>query len=122
MNRYFTRKKAKKQPEVKVEPQIDITVALPTNDDFRTSLIMTSLSKRVSMLREQDAPYSLLGKASDDSVLAPTRQSRLWNAGFGSSLQDIAEVSSIHSSIRPPFASNRADSFGSEGGYPQGDA
>jgi hypothetical protein len=119
MNRYFTKRKAKKaavQPKVET---LDIACVLPPSDDFRTSLIMTSLSKRFSMLREQDDPSSMLGKASDDSVLGPPRHSRLMDFGYtpGRSLHDIAEVSSIRSSIRPPFASNRENSYVSEAGY-----
>ena len=92
-------------------------MALPSSDDFRTSLLMPNLSARFSMLREQDDPNSKLGKANDDSVLFPKRVSRLnlFNPG---GLSDIAEVASIRSSIRPPFASfDRKDSFGSGEGY-----
>lgn len=83
---------------------INISSALPPSDDFRTSLLMTGLSARFSMLREQDDPNSMLGKASDDSVLSPRRQSRL-DFGQSMGLDDIAEVGSI----RAPFA--RQDSF-----------
>jgi hypothetical protein len=89
---------------------------LPSTDDFRTSLLMPNLSARFSMLREQDDPRSLLGKASDDSVLQPRRRSRMDFGGLG----DIAEVdaSSIRSQkICPPFAFERQDSFASEDGY-----
>jgi hypothetical protein len=119
MNRYFTKRKAKKAP-VQPKFELDLTSVLPSDDNFRTSLIMTSLSRRFSMLREQDDPRSLLGKASDDSVLAPRRQSRLMDFGYspGRSLHDIAEVSSINSDFRPPFAaSQRGDSFISDNGY-----
>ncbi|CAI6340170.1 unnamed protein product [Periconia digitata] len=100
MNRFLARKKEKKrQPEPK--PQIDLTTALPAADDFRTSLIMPGLSTRFSMLREQDDPSSKIGKASDDSVLVPKRQSRLHEFGFApGGLSDIAEVSSLHGSSR----------------------
>ncbi|KAI6357685.1 hypothetical protein MCOR31_010189, partial [Pyricularia oryzae] len=99
--------RSKKAPEEKPEPQIDIATALPTHDDFRTSLLMTGLSARFSMLREQDDPTSKIGKASDDSVLFPKRQSRMMDYGFngGIGLNDIAEVESI----RAPFS--RMDSF-----------
>ncbi|KAF2663268.1 hypothetical protein BT63DRAFT_123448 [Microthyrium microscopicum] len=119
MNRYFTKRRAKKvQPEPKFE--VDLTSALPSSDNFRTSLMMDGFSKRFSLLREQDDPNSLMGKASDDSVLAPRRQSRMMGQfGFGGGmLDDIAEVSSISGSIRPPFASNgRAGSYISDTGY-----
>src|SRR5438045_144129 len=98
-------RKNAQEPGRKVE--IDITNALPSSDDFRTSLLMSGLSARFSMLREQDDPHSKIGKASDDSVLFPKRQSRLNDFGFVPGLSDIAEVSSI----RAPFASNRVDSF-----------
>lgn len=111
-------RKGKKAP-VEVKPELNLAAVLPSSDDFRTSLIMPNLSQRFSMLREQDDPNSKLGKASDDSVLQPRRQSRLMDFGFtASNLGDIAEVASIKSSIRPPFASNsRQESYGSEDGY-----
>ncbi|KAK3081335.1 hypothetical protein LTS18_007779 [Coniosporium uncinatum] len=70
------------------------------------------------MLREQDDPNSKLGKASDDSVLQPQRQSRLFEYGFSRGLGDIVETSSVRSAIRPPFAaSDRQHSIGSMEGY-----
>ncbi|KAF2457910.1 hypothetical protein BDY21DRAFT_19030 [Lineolata rhizophorae] len=111
----FGRKWKKVQPEPS-KPELDLSGALPNEDNFRTSLLMPNLSARFSMLREQDDPLSKLGKASDDSVLQPKRQSRLADFGYDAGgLSDIAEVSSINSSIRPPFANNRQDSFGSAG-------
>ena len=68
-----------------------VTNLVPSTDNFRTSLLMPGLSSRFSMLREQDDPKSLLGKASDDSVLQPRRRSRMDFGGLG----DIAEVSSM---------------------------
>ncbi|KAK6615986.1 glycosyl hydrolase family 43 protein [Botrytis cinerea] len=101
--------KKKEEPEPKLE--LDLENALPSSDDFRTSLLMNGLSARFSMLREQDDPTSKIGKASDDSVLFPKRASKLIDFGFqGHGLSDIAEVSSIHGSVRPPFAFARADS------------
>ncbi|KAH7139005.1 hypothetical protein B0J11DRAFT_32715 [Dendryphion nanum] len=123
MNRFLTRKKGDKSkgkgkkavPEP--EPVIPIATLLPSTDDFRTSLIMPSLSTRFSMLREQDDPDSKIGKASDDSVLQPKRQSRLHEFGFvPGGLSDIAEVSSLNGSIRPPFANERQNSFDSSDG------
>lgn len=142
MNRFRTKKKAKEAPEPQVrastdseepptikasktfrlgkkqqlpEPklELDLANALPPSDDFRTSLLMSGLSARFSMLREQDDPTSKIGKASDDSVLfAPSkRQSRMNDFGFQPhGLTDIAEVSSIKGSSRP-WAVNRADSY-----------
>jgi hypothetical protein len=111
--------KKNKKELVEEKPQLDLGSALPSIDDFRTSLIMPNLSTRFSMLREQDDPHSLLGKASDDSVLQPQRNSRLLDFGFSSNsnLNDIAEVESINSSIRPPFTLDRTGSFASEEGY-----
>ncbi|KAH0277494.1 hypothetical protein KCU91_g3129, partial [Aureobasidium melanogenum] len=110
--------KKNKKDVVEEKPELDLGSALPSIDDFRTSLIMPNLSTRFSMLREQDDPNSLLGKASDDSVLQPQRNSRLLDFGFSSNnLNDIAEVASINSSIRPPFALDRTGSFASEEGY-----
>jgi hypothetical protein len=106
-------KKARKGAE-ETKPQFNLDAALPKVDDFRTSLIMPGLSTRFSMLREQDDPKSKLGKASDDSVLHPKRQSRLHEFGFmAGGLSDIAEVSSLNGSIRPPFANERTNSFDS---------
>ncbi len=103
-------KKAQEEPK----PEFDLNFALPKADDFRTSLIMPGLSTRFSMLREQDDPDSKIGKASDDSVLQPKRQSRLHEFGFvPGGLSDIAEVSSLNGSIRPPFATERTNSFDS---------
>ncbi|KAI9151608.1 hypothetical protein HJFPF1_08815 [Paramyrothecium foliicola] len=95
--RMFGRKKSQDDSS---KPELDLSTALPSNDDFRTSLLMTSLSTRFSMLREQDDPNTKVGKALDDSVLYPNRQSRLGEFGFGAALQDIAEVESI----RAPYA------------------
>ncbi|KAI9681803.1 MAG: hypothetical protein M1829_000548 [Trizodia sp. TS-e1964] len=106
-------KKSKGGPEPMAA--LDLSTALPSDDNFRTSLLMAGLSARFSMLRDQDDPNSKIGKASDDSVLFPQRASRIWGNGTG--LSDIAEVSSIHGSIRPPFAKGRADSVASENGY-----
>ena len=94
-------------------------IALPSNDDFRTSLLMPGMSARFSMLREQDDPNSMLGKASDDSVLQPRRKSRMEFGFAKGGLSDIAEVesASLRGSIRPPFAYGRQDSFTSEDGY-----
>lgn len=109
-------KKTKKSRKTSAEPkpELDMAFALPTVDEFRTSLIMPGLSTRFSMLREQDDPASKIGKASDDSVLHPKRQSRLHEFGFvAGGLSDIAEVSSLHGSIRPPYAAQRKASFDS---------
>lgn len=100
-SRALTRKK--KKQEVEEKPLFDLSSALPDNKDFRTSLLMPNLSARFSMLREQDDPNTKVGKASDDSVLHPKRASRL-NVFNNNYLTDIAEVESIHSTFRPPFA------------------
>ncbi|KAK8030190.1 hypothetical protein PG993_011481 [Apiospora rasikravindrae] len=130
MNRFRTKKKAKeeaaaprpsqdsessgfrfrkgKKPQEEPKPEIDLSSALPSSDDFRTSLLMTGLSARFSMLREQDDPSTKIGKALDDSVLFPKRQSRMQDFGPAGALSalgglsDIAEVESI----RAPFARN----------------
>ncbi|KND90615.1 hypothetical protein TOPH_04674 [Tolypocladium ophioglossoides CBS 100239] len=97
----------KKSQDDEPKKELDLTSALPPSDDFRTSLLMTGLSARFSMLREQDDPKSKLGKASDDSVLFPKRQSRMMmDFGQGGGLHDIAEIESLRS---PPFA--RFDSY-----------
>lgn len=105
----FGRKKKSHEQEEKKE--IDLATALPSSDDFRTSLLMSGLSARFSMLREQDDPSTKIGKASDDSVLLPKRHSRMndFNFGYGAGLGDIAEVESIKA---PPFL--RTDSTASE--------
>ncbi|KAF4553700.1 Hypothetical protein D9617_6g094320 [Elsinoe fawcettii] len=111
-------KKGKKVQEEE-KPQLNLGSALPSNDDFRTSLIMPNLSMRFSMLREQDDPTSKIGKASDDSVLQPKRQSRLPDFGFAPTrnLNDIAEVASVSSSVRPPWLAQQHDSFVSDDSY-----
>lgn len=123
MNRFLQRRKDKKKGEPEPKPELNIAAALPSTDDFRTSLIMPSLSTRFSMLKEQDDPTSKIGKASDDSVLQPRRQSRLHEFGFApGGLTDIAEVSSlkgsvnssVHGPVRPPFATERSGSFDSQ--------
>ncbi|KAJ4303879.1 hypothetical protein N0V88_001477 [Collariella sp. IMI 366227] len=94
-------RKGKKVPQEEVKKEFDLSSALPSNDDFRTSLLMSNLSARFSMLREQDDPNSKIGKASDDSVLHPRRQSRLADFGFSPNmggLSDIAEVESVRGS------------------------
>ncbi|KAK7744225.1 hypothetical protein SLS53_003746 [Cytospora paraplurivora] len=90
-------RRGKKSQEQEQKKEIDLATALPSSDDFRTSLLMSGLSARFSMLREQDDPNTKIGKASDDSVLYPKRQSRLTEFGFGNGagLKDIAEVESI---------------------------
>lgn len=108
-------KRSKKEPEEK--PELDLSSALPSTDDFRTSLLMPKLSARFSMLREQDDPDTMIGKASDDSVLFPKRASRLNLFGHTPNfLTDIDEVSTDGS--RPSFGLGRTDSFASGGdGY-----
>lgn len=107
--RGFLGRKKVQQEEVKKE--FDLSTALPSTDDFRTSLLMSNLSARFSMLREQDDPNTKIGKASDDSVLYPKRQSRMAEFGFSNSagLTDIAEVESIKAA-----AFLRKDSFASD--------
>lgn len=111
----LTKKNKKEEPEPK--PELDLSTALPSSDDFRTSLIMPKLSARFSMLREQDDPASIIGKASDDSVLFPKRASRLNIFGHNPNLlSDIDEVSIAGS--RPSVALGRTDSYASGGdGY-----
>ena len=106
-----------------VEPpkfELDLVNALPASDDFRTSLLMTGLSARFSMLREADDPNSKMGKAADDSVLFPRRQSRMNNFDFSpNGLRDIAEVGSIKDTRRPFAAidTERVGSSYSQDGY-----
>ena len=88
------------------KPDLDLANALPSTDNFRTSLLMPKLSARFSMLREQDDPLSKIGKASDDSVIFK-RASRL------ADLLDIPD----EASIRPPFAAERSGSCVSADGY-----
>ncbi|KAE8390780.1 hypothetical protein BDV23DRAFT_183107 [Aspergillus alliaceus] len=105
----LSRKSKKEEPEE--VPDLDLSSVLPSNDDFRTSLLMPKLSARFSMLREQDDPASIIGKASDDSVLFPKRASRLNLFGHNPNLlADIDEVSTDGS--RPSFNLGR-DSFAS---------
>ncbi|KAL1976880.1 hypothetical protein VTN31DRAFT_3162 [Thermomyces dupontii] len=90
--------------------EFDLENALPSTDEFRTSLLMPKLSARFSMLREQDDPNTKVGKANDDSVLFPKRASRLNLFGHNSNpLSDIAEVSSVGD--RPSLSLHRSSSF-----------
>ena len=109
-SRTFRRNKKKAEPQ----PELNINLALPPTDDFRTSLLMPNLSARFSMLREQDDPRSKIGKANDDSVLFPKRASRLNLFGHDTAtLSDIDETSTLAGSIRPPFAYGRSQSYAS---------
>lgn len=106
-------RRGKKSIEEEPKKEIDLSSALPSDDNFRTSLLMTNLSARFSMLREQDDPNTKIGKASDDSVLYPKRQSRLADFGFtagSGGLSDIAEVESI----KAPFLRGQVDSYFSD--------
>lgn len=105
-------KKGGPQPKPE-EPEVNISAALPSSDDFRTSLLMPNLSARFSMLREQDDPSSKIGKANDDSVLFPKRASRL-DLFNHQGLSDITEVHSRHGSLRAPFV-HRTDSYSTDG-------
>ncbi|KAL5606827.1 hypothetical protein BROUX41_003204 [Berkeleyomyces rouxiae] len=89
--------KAKKSIEENKTEDLNLENVLPSQDDFRTSLLMTGLSARFSMLREQDDPNTKIGKASDDSVLFSNRASRGMDFMLGAGLGDIAEVESIRS-------------------------
>lgn len=113
--------KRKQKTVVEAKPEIDLSVALPDKNDFRTSLLMPGLSARFSMLREQDDPNTKVGKASDDSVLFPKRASRL-NLFAHNPLTDIAEVESVRGSlIKPPFANERSNSFSEGAGHSHDD-
>lgn len=104
-------RRGKKSTEEEPKKEFDLTSALPSDDNFRTSLLMTNLSARFSMLREQDDPNTKIGKASDDSVLFPRRQSRLADFGFSAypgGLSDIAEVESIKAA---PFLRGQVESY-----------
>ncbi|KAJ5402498.1 uncharacterized protein N7487_008394 [Penicillium crustosum] len=113
----FSLKPSKKKVVEEPKPDFDLSAALPPTDNFRTSLLMPKLSARFSMLKEQDDPLSMLGKASDDSVLFPKRASRLNLFGHSPAmLADIDEVCSNEGS-RPSLALDRG-SFASGGdGY-----
>ncbi|KAK7534081.1 uncharacterized protein J3D65DRAFT_556952 [Phyllosticta citribraziliensis] len=121
-NGLLSSKKGKKSKKTLEEPkpEVSMELSLPSSDTFRTSLIMPNLSKRFSMLRDQDNPESLMGKAMDDSVLHPKRTSRLGDFGYTpqGNLGDIAEVSSITGSGRPTFYGRHdsADGYGSDDG------
>ncbi|RDW90689.1 uncharacterized protein DSM5745_02464 [Aspergillus mulundensis] len=108
-------KKNKKEPEPKPELDLDLSSALPSTDDFRTSLLMPKLSARFSMLREQDDPESLIGKASDDSVLFPRRASRLNLFGHNPGL--LADIDEVSSAGRPSFNLERGSYASGSDGY-----
>ncbi|PWY73696.1 hypothetical protein BO70DRAFT_341734 [Aspergillus heteromorphus CBS 117.55] len=103
-------KKKKEEPEQL--PDLDLSNALPSSDDFRTSLLMPKLSARFSMLREQDDPESIIGKASDDSVLFPKRASRLNLFGHNPSL--LSDIDEVSLDGRPSIALGRTHSMASD--------
>jgi len=70
----------------------DVATALPPSDDFRTSLLLTALSDRFSILREQDDLTHELRKEGDDGTLYTKRQSRQ-DFGLSSNFQGIAKDS-----------------------------
>lgn len=107
--------KRKKQNLPEQKPPLDLSTVLPPSDDFRTSLLMPKLSARFSMLKEQDDPSSMLGKANDDSVIFPKRASRLDLFSSRPGLGDIAEDDPLRGPIRPPFFTTRTESYGSDG-------
>ena len=107
--------KRKKQNIPEQKPQLDLSTVLPPSDDFRTSLLMPKLSARFSMLKEQDDPSSMLGKANDDSVIFPKRASRLDLFSSRPGLGDISEDDALRGPIRPPFLTTRTESYGSDG-------
>ncbi len=109
----FRRNKKGGPPPKPEEPEVDIAAALPSSDNFRTSLLMPNLSARFSMLREQDDPLSKIGRANDDSVLFPKRASRL-DLFSHQGLSNIAEVDSRRGSLHPPCAS-RTESYSTDG-------
>ncbi|KAK0644167.1 hypothetical protein B0T16DRAFT_193644 [Cercophora newfieldiana] len=104
------RRGKKNQPE-EVKKEIDLATALPSTDDFRTSLLMSNLSARFSMLREQDDPNTKIGKASDDSVLYPKRQSRFADFGFAPTPGGLADIAEVESIKAPRF---RTESYASD--------
>ncbi|KAJ6179548.1 hypothetical protein N7519_010009 [Penicillium mononematosum] len=99
----FSLKPSKKKAEPEPKPDFDLSAALP---------------RQTTSAPEQDDPLSMLGKASDDSVLFPKRASRLNLFGHSPAmLADIDEVSSNDGS-RPSFALDRTASYASGGdGY-----
>lgn len=103
-------RRGKKSLEEEPKKEFDLSSALPSDDNFRTSLLMTNLSARFSMLREQDDPNTKIGKASDDSVLFPKRQSRLTDFGFSSGLRGLSDIAEVES-IKAPHLRNEVDSF-----------
>lgn len=103
-------RRGKKSSEEEPKKEFDLTSALPSDDNFRTSLLMTNLSARFSMLREQDDPNTKIGKASDDSVLFPRRQSRMADFGFSSGLRGLDDIAEVES-IKAPHFRNQVDSF-----------
>ncbi|PYH99616.1 hypothetical protein BO71DRAFT_170590 [Aspergillus ellipticus CBS 707.79] len=105
-------KKKKEEPDQKPDLNLDLSNALPSSDDFRTSLLMPKLSARFSMLREQDDPESKIGKASDDSVLFPKRASRLNLFGHNPSL--LSDIDEVSLDGRPSMVLGRTHSMASD--------
>lgn len=106
-------RRGKKSSEEEPKKEFDLSSALPSDDNFRTSLLMTNLSARFSMLREQDDPNTKIGKASDDSVLFPKRQSRLGDFGFTSGVRGLSDIAEVES-IKAPYLRDQVNSFVSD--------
>lgn len=106
-------RRGKKSSEEEPKKEFDLSSALPSDDNFRTSLLMTNLSARFSMLREQDDPNTKIGKASDDSVLFPNRQSRLGDFGFSSGARGLSDIAEVES-IKAPYLRDQVNSFVSD--------
>ncbi|KAI0998748.1 hypothetical protein K3495_g9448 [Podosphaera aphanis] len=108
-----TLRRGKKTSEIDAKQEIDLSTALPSSDDFRTSLLMSGLSARFSMLRELEDPKSTFGKTSDDNLtlLKSFSKNNILELR-AHDLSDISEVSSIHSSLPPPTETSGSTSVG----------
>ncbi|KAF8466373.1 hypothetical protein BDZ91DRAFT_169865 [Kalaharituber pfeilii] len=80
------------------KPVIDIAAALPSTDDFRTSLLMPNLAQRFSILahEQSDSASQSSSKSGNNDALASFNFSHNFS---GSGLPDIAETGSISGSI-----------------------
>ncbi|TGZ82255.1 hypothetical protein EX30DRAFT_220264 [Ascodesmis nigricans] len=95
--------KKKQQAPAPEKPQVDIDAALPSTDDFRTSLLMPNLAQRFSILKmEQAAAAAALEAEKKANEKKGDQNEMLYqypSQQFGSSLADIAETASINGSI-----------------------
>ncbi|RPA73141.1 hypothetical protein BJ508DRAFT_54587 [Ascobolus immersus RN42] len=111
----------KSTPAPEPTPKLDLAAALPSTDDFRTSLLMPKLADRFSLLQAELAAASANGTPpanSSDNPLVLGNEKR----PFG--LADIAETASLHGaeSVHSAPDNNRLTTFSTNTSHSADDA